>query len=384
MDFNPYSAATPLLLGMNALLCVGFYRNYRRQPYLLWLVAFLVFLALGLSTQLLMTAAQRYTQVLVTTGLYLAAVMCLAHTMALRMRRQLQWGAMVCACMLTMAAMWYFSNVYPDMRIRLGVLSIGTAVIKLLTLLQLRDVRRLHKLDRLSLALYALTAMALLLRPLLVLLSNDPMDSDAISEHTSWVFTSIAAMLLCSLLTLSLNMSLLVDTNIQLRRERNQDVLTGLLNRRAWIEHCAPVPYAHGIRTLLTCDLDHFKRINDTYGHAAGDAVLQTFGAILRHQVRGQDIAARLGGEEFALALHGTPLPQAQQLAQRIANALQNHHWQHPQLPADFQVTVSFGVVAVQPAETLGQALKRTDALLYAAKRAGRNRIHSESSLTAH
>ena len=383
MDFNPYTFATPLLLGMNALLCGGFYRFYRRQPHLLWIAGFMVLLALGLSTQLLMNAAQRYQYVLWTSGLYLAAVTCLAQSLALRLQRPIQWWGIACLAALTLAGMWYFSAKQPDMRVRMTLLSVGAALIKTQTLFHLRDARPRHTLDHLSIALYALMLAALLVRPLLLLISDSGMQSDTVSDHASWMFTSISAMVLCTLLTLSLCTSVLADTNLQLRHERNQDALTGLLNRRAFEELCAPVPHARGIRTLLVCDLDHFKRINDRHGHLAGDAVLQAFGHILRTQVRERDVVARLGGEEFVLALHATTLAQAQQLASRLAQTLQDYRWQHPQLPADFQLTASMGIVQVQPGEGLTQALQRVDALLYAAKRAGRNRIHSDPLLPA-
>ncbi|WP_312569771.1 GGDEF domain-containing protein, partial [Comamonas sp.] len=140
-------------------------------------------------------------------------------------------------------------------------------------------------------------------------------------------------------------------------------------------------PYTRGFNVLVLCDLDHFKCINDQYGHAVGDDVLRQFGHILQTVVREADVTARLGGEEFVLEFKHTSIEHAKKLIERIQAQMVRTHWsvQAPQL----QVTASFGMVLLQAQEHLEKSLERADALMYLAKKAGRNclRVEGESSL---
>jgi diguanylate cyclase (GGDEF)-like protein len=120
-------------------------------------------------------------------------------------------------------------------------------------------------------------------------------------------------------------------------------------------------------------DLDLFKRINDTYGHEAGDRVLNQFGAMLRKTCRDSDLIGRLGGEEFALLLPETPADAAQHLATRITEACRSIIIDEP--VDDVRCSCSLGVTEVRPDDDrLDSVLTRADQALYAAKRAGRDR----------
>ena len=118
-------------------------------------------------------------------------------------------------------------------------------------------------------------------------------------------------------------------------------------------------------------DLDHFKRVNDTYGHAAGDRVLAAFGDLLRQHTRVIDIAARFGGEEFIVLLPNTDLENAISIANRIRESLAACPIESLPDP----VTASFGVAEMAPDESGSGLLRRADAALYEAKHSGRNRV---------
>jgi len=156
------------------------------------------------------------------------------------------------------------------------------------------------------------------------------------------------------------------------------DVLTGLLNRRALFERLGQEMarsrrYGTPLSAVLI-DLDHFKRINDEHGHAAGDAVLKAVGELISTSVREVDIAGRYGGEELCVLLPQTGLDGALSFAEGLRRKL-------AALPFDFDglakaVTASFGVASLQGQAGDGQALvKAADGALYAAKREGRNRV---------
>ena len=172
-----------------------------------------------------------------------------------------------------------------------------------------------------------------------------------------------------------------VQENIALRRQFEQaalsDPLTGFRNRR-WLDQTLPrivQRHLHAAEPLCIAmmDIDHFKRVNDNFGHAAGDEVLLQVGRLVRGNLRPSDFAARVGGEEFALILPQTLLPGAISAVERLREAIAGAAFDHDgrRLP---QVTVSLGLVALEPGVNPGQLLARADVALYAAKQGGRNR----------
>ncbi|MEO1855571.1 sensor domain-containing diguanylate cyclase [Chromohalobacter sp.] len=170
----------------------------------------------------------------------------------------------------------------------------------------------------------------------------------------------------------------LQNLNMRLGREARSDPLTGLPNRRHF-DHAlrqmlagALTSHPHDAFSVAILDIDHFKPINDRYGHAAGDRVLKQLARLLSSKIRGRDLAARIGGEEFAFLMPDTPLNKASQALERLRLAIEAHHW-HP-----VAITVSLGVTAFQHGDTSESLMARADNALYTAKRHGRNRIQEE------
>lgn len=155
------------------------------------------------------------------------------------------------------------------------------------------------------------------------------------------------------------------------------DSLTGLVNRRAFFDRTdAARMLSARMRkpiSLMMLDIDHFKALNDRFGHACGDEALCVFADTSRGVLREHDIMGRLGGEEFALALPGTDLAGALQAAERLREAVERVI-----LPRHgYAMTVSIGVVLIDPVEDINAALARADQALYQAKSGGRNRVES-------
>lgn len=156
-------------------------------------------------------------------------------------------------------------------------------------------------------------------------------------------------------------------------RLAHTDRLTGLMNRRGF-EAALRRDVARARRqgapvSFLLVDVDHFKRVNDTKGHAAGDLVLRQVGRCLVSVVRTSDAVGRWGGEEFIAALPGTDLESARQCAERVRHAVERLS------PDSGPVTVSVGVSALERDEEVAAAIARADARLYLAKSNGRNRV---------
>lgn len=125
--------------------------------------------------------------------------------------------------------------------------------------------------------------------------------------------------------------------------------------------------------SVIFLDIDHFKRLNDSLGHAAGDTVLRGVARALRDSIRASDALFRYGGEEFVVVLSNTALVGARQLAERLRAAVENASFAG--LPADFQVTASFGVAALDAQDQALDLLQRADSAMYQAKARGRNRV---------
>ncbi|MFN3077989.1 MAG: diguanylate cyclase [Alphaproteobacteria bacterium] len=157
------------------------------------------------------------------------------------------------------------------------------------------------------------------------------------------------------------------------------DPLTGL---QSWHRLLVPVDSESGIRKgqgstacAAMCDLDHFKRVNDTYGHQAGDTVLRWLGECLKNGVRPNDLVYRYGGEEFLLYLGSTSLPEARVVCERLRAAIEAMEITDA-ADAPLRITASFGIAVVDAARPFEDIITRSDIALYAAKEHGRNRVY--------
>lgn len=168
--------------------------------------------------------------------------------------------------------------------------------------------------------------------------------------------------------------------------QRDHDILTGLGNRRLF-DRVAAFELQRARRSgtplsLVMLDIDHFKRVNDTYGHATGDTVLAGLGELLTRSVRVYDLAARLGGEEFCLVLPGASVRQAEDMALRILEEFRELSFEAPD-GSRFSVTFSAGVATASGngrLPDLKSLLAEADSLLYEAKEQGRNRVLTAQS----
>lgn len=183
-------------------------------------------------------------------------------------------------------------------------------------------------------------------------------------------------------------MAQLRDSVGSLKSEALSDPLTGLHNRRGFERTLADLYGAGGgglaSATLLMADIDHFKKVNDTYGHLIGDQVIRATAQVLKSAVKGRDVVARFGGEEFVVLLPDTPGQGALALAEQIRAAfgkLRIRRQGSDEMIA--QITISIGVATPLPGESVEQAIDRADKALYRAKNAGRNCVRMADSAAA-
>jgi len=171
--------------------------------------------------------------------------------------------------------------------------------------------------------------------------------------------------------------------NIELENLATQDELTKLFNRRYFNvklrEYSLLAKRLHYPLTCIMADIDFFKKCNDTYGHQAGDEVLEEFAGILSNNIRRTDVCARYGGEEFVILLPNTPLKNGIRLAEKIRKKVEKLKINYEGLI--IKITASFGVASGEDEMNLGENLVRmSDDSLYEAKQNGRNQVRSADS----
>ena len=170
----------------------------------------------------------------------------------------------------------------------------------------------------------------------------------------------------------------LEDAKQAAEKQARTDVLTGLNNRRAFFEYAGVIDSQarryHHPYVIAMIDIDHFKQVNDTWGHEAGNHVLKAVARVISDTVRDTDIVGRIGGEEFAVILPETDIEKATLLAERLRWAIEKSEVMTSDVA--IRVTASFGIAASdEKIATLDALLAYADAALYQAKKAGRNRI---------
>lgn len=176
--------------------------------------------------------------------------------------------------------------------------------------------------------------------------------------------------------------SVLREEVLRTRHESLVDSLTGLANRRAFDQQLslcltgAQLGGANDMPCLVTADIDHFKRVNDTYGHSFGDQVLRAVAQVLKACAGQDSVAARTGGEEFSILLPRAMLPDATSMAEKIRSAVSRSRIRRQGADeALAKVTVSLGVTLYRAGEEVREFLERADRALYASKAGGRDRV---------
>lgn len=284
--------------------------------------------------------------------------------------RSLQWLAFISGVVLT--TMWFTwgSPNYP-MRLRMVTGVFGILFALHAWLIYRQGTPTFARI----LAIGTLAFITLIQVARLVTTFVFPMGSDVLDPAPQHVIFIVSFSF--SILLLSISMVLMAGDSLRVELEylATRDSLTNALTRRYIDEACAHELARSGRNdkplAMLLMDLDHFKRINDTHGHQAGDAVLVDFVKSVRTLLRGKDLLGRFGGEEFVVLLPETPLSDALVVAERIRAACAN-----PPDPTKIACTVSIGVSTnTDSGDTVDTLMARADVALYKAKSEGRNRV---------
>jgi len=231
-------------------------------------------------------------------------------------------------------------------------------------------------IDTLLAAFLGLSAVHYLSKPFFVAMlgGSGARPEDYLSTTYAMVSQSMGTVLVVATALLLLAM-LILDMVRDITTRSETDLLSGLLNRRGFEERLDDIVHrlpANGLPiSLVICDLDHFKKVNDTYGHAAGDRVIAGFAATLREGASSHHVLGRIGGEEFAVLLPGSNLAAGRLFAETVRAAFAGRAIDG--FPPEKCFTASFGVAEIAPGETAPTLMARADMALYQAKRSGRD-----------
>jgi diguanylate cyclase (GGDEF)-like protein len=319
-----------------------------------------------------------WSQVSMTAGC-LAAVLILSWAMAalagVRASRLTMWASLAGAVAVALAA------VPLGTRGTTWVCAWGLALLATLMVWMARRIvlRPRDRHERLFGALLALTLPTYWLRASYTLSWSGPYE-----DHLLYVPVALQTPYALMYGVLPILVLLLISNMLNARLQRRlheramTDHLTGALSRHALAEGAGPLITAsrahQGGLAVIMIDIDHFKRVNDEHGHAAGDRVLQHVAHLLRTQLRDEALLARYGGEEFVALVPVNDLVIARRVAERLRQVLLDEPW--PELVGGLdRLTASAGLTLLDGGESFERALARADEALYRAKNAGRNQV---------
>ncbi|WP_232346231.1 GGDEF domain-containing protein [Cupriavidus sp. USMAA2-4] len=360
-------------------LCFLLAWSYERaQRHLLMFCASFLIYALAASAQILQLPRDAGVNLLLSCALYLGSTLLLLRGVVARADAQFDAVPLTTLACLQLIALAYFHYADDQIAARIYILHGGIAVMLLTGVARLGKLRLGAAVDRALYWILLAFALSFVPRSALTITSAASGNADSLAHSPFWIALQLSLVLFGIVLGLALLAGAMSDVIDKLREERDTDPLTRLHNRRSFevlAEREIP-PRQDQPLSVLLCDIDHFKHINDTHGHVAGDTVLSEFGHLVLASIRHRDIAGRIGGEEFAILLPGTDVASALHLAERLRHTLETTAFEA--LPGTCTVTASFGVTALAAGESLDDLLTRADMLLYTAKREGRNCVAFE------
>jgi len=357
---------------MVVVVCVAMW-IITRHGYMLGLALSCLLAVVAGVTQVLPWLPSFGASIVLSNILYATAVMIGAESVLRRsaLRIGMPWNVLYVAGVGAVVTYFYF--VIPNFHARVYATHLPAGLLFLGVAYALRGLRRGPVWERVL--FWAAVIYALEFFPRAILSSRHvPADTmSAFADPVYWQILQYSSTVVAAGFVLSVVVAALFDHVEDLRRDRDLDRLTGVLNRRGFEERTEALMRSQGTGcTLVLCDLDHFKRINDTYGHSMGDRVLGIVGGILRARAREQDLVGRIGGEEFAVMLPDGGTDEAGRLVSRLQEELAATRFPLP--PDAAPIAASLGIAERTRGESLLALFDRADAALYRAKTGGRNR----------
>ena len=235
-------------------------------------------------------------------------------------------------------------------------------------------------LDKAILFLLGMGAFQFFFRPLMAIMVEGSMTAEQYRETPFYAVMVVWLALASLLMAMALLIAALTDQMKTMRENSERDALTSLKMRGPFEQAAVAMlnkAKEEGVQvSVIVADIDHFKQVNDIWGHQVGDNAIASFGKLLQGAIRPTDIVGRIGGEEFCLLVWNCPIDPTKNLAERIRARFAD--LRITGISDDVRISASFGVAGWDRKEGYGKLFARADAALYAAKKSGRNRVVSE------
>ncbi|MEN5277220.1 GGDEF domain-containing protein [Brucella sp. TWI432] len=368
----------PLLIMLFATTICGVWMlDMKRRHMLFFGLSFATFTC-GLLVQILQVFPRLEVAALVATAFYLAACLMFCEAVMLRLGKQFSPFAGSFICAITLISIGYMTHAgmpYGDMA---TAANFGLGSLLTILCFKSREWRKGDWVERIFHDALIVFAAHFFLRSVFTIgMLNDVLSPEQLVESRYWGIATIGLSFAGVLLGLLILVVATSDVINELQHERDADPMTGILNRRGLERYAnkwlATEDYQN--HAIIMADIDHFKAINDDFGHAAGDQLLIEFSNLLRSIADGSSIVARIGGEEFLLLVKGTP-EQCEMFGNRLCNKIARYPFSV--LPPGRRATSSFGIAMLRQRETLWAAAERADIALMRVKKRGRNRVGVE------
>jgi diguanylate cyclase (GGDEF)-like protein len=364
------------------MFAVGFvcvWYRWKRFQYLLWLAGAFLLYSMGGCSQVLGLPSGGGPNAIVSSCLYMGAILVFIEGCLARLGGRSNYILNGVLFLLIQFGIYYFYYVDRQLLVRVYIESFGGGIFILIAAVGIGRIAW-KPIDRILFWMVLIFGIQFFPRTILSVHHMQEVKTvAAFAESSYWKWFNFSTIIFTMLLGITLLATVVADIIDELKHRASTDSLTGLLNRRGFEEFAMrkiaderfyPV-------SLIVCDVDYFKSINDSYGHAAGDTVLKKVSRLLRENVRASDAVGRLGGEEFVLLLSHADRWDGYAFAERVRGAIAGARFGKGAL-RQRKVTVSFGVVEHIAGESLEASIRRADEMLYAAKRNGRNRTFAD------
>jgi len=372
---------TPMMAMVFVVVFLVLWRRGRMGDYVLAFAGAYFFFGLGFLATHAVDPGQWYVFHL-TQGLYSLGSVAAVWGAARRMGQPISLTGLGIVYLLSATTLAVAVALSSQTEPRLYIVNAGYAVMFLMGALAMLQAQRRTAIDTLVILLFAVSSAQFLIRPVLTLLLAGGSEASAYRESIYYSVLSVAVTIQSLMTAVTLVGACVYDQIKAVREQAEVDGLTGLRTRRAFEQdvvellerakqECLPV-------SLVVADIDHFKAVNDVWGHQVGDHAIAQFGQIITGTIRDSDLAGRIGGEEFCILAWNCDETAAVTMAERIRAKFA--HTQVKGMPDDHRLTASFGAAGRAEGEGYGRLFARTDAALYRAKEGGRNRTVRDSA----
>lgn len=353
----------------------------RSRSYVLYFVGGFVFYTLATGSQLLLVPADTGRSAPITSILYLSCIALLTQGCLRRRDRCLNYRLTAAIYAAALIGVCYYYYVDGNLVARIYILSAGCGLLLATAAYRIRPSREDRLIDKTVFWIFAVMSVQIFLRPLLTGSPGDAnIDPEVFRRSPFWLALHFSLVVSAVVMGLTLLSSIVIEITTELKQQSILDALTGVCNRRGFDEEASRAIASGSSNpiSLVVCDIDHFKNINDTHGHPKGDRVLKELALLLSNHTGESDIVGRIGGEEFAVLLTDRNPQDAINFSDRVRTLFEASG--ASVFRGASMTTASFGIAEHIPGETLQELMSRADKQLYAAKQSGRNRICSEGS----